>query len=850
MKIRILIVVACMSLIETMSAQITISPELESALLGKEKFNEVKTTVNDYYNAKLSKLSLADSAEKKSVLRQMKKWNRLFWINEHYTDASGKVGSRSKADMNACLEMKRAEKNQSSNRSQTSNWTQVGPLNGDLGIGRIDEIAFDPYNQNIIYVGSPHGGLFKTLDGGANWFPIGDFLPSLGISGIAIDPTNTNIVYALTGDGNSGGGCFNNNYCINFGQELSNSSGVYKSYDGGGTWFKTGVLSEATFRGRELVIDPANPQVLIAATTAGIYRTTNGGVTWNNSLVINAWDVKMRPGNADTVYAASTNAFYRSTNGGLNFDAVSVPGIVGANRISIAVTPANPRRVVLLAGPVINNTTFTGVFSSANSGASFTLMAQTPNVFSNTIGNNVFNDQSAYDNCIYISHTDENLIYAGGVCVWRSTDGGSNWGQISAYWPSDAPYMHPDIQTIKINPLNGNIYVGNDGGFYKGIPIVGQFIWQLSSYGISASQFYRFEHNNGTTSTLGGTQDNGILQQANPSSNFFSNITFGDGFDVMTDHPWKVAGGQSDDVYVTVNTGATRNGSNISVPGNPDFFGNLAIDPSNEEHIYIGYPASVYESNNKGANWTAIGASGGWCIEMCPSNAAKFYTAGAGGMWRRNNGAWTAITPPAPYVNTLKITDIHVLPNSEDNLVISVGGLTANVKVFISFNGGGNWNNISYNLPNVPIFCITRDASEGIYVGTSIGVFYKAWNSGTWQPYNNGLPPTPVTKLQIEQTFLPPFNYVEGTHIQCSTFGRGIWRAPLNAAACTNVLVLTADDKGKSVWQASNLLLSSSKIKGGEGTDVKYTAGNKIVLQNGFKVEYGSKFRTVVQGCQ
>ena len=124
---------------------------------------------------------------------------------------------------------------------KTSNWTPIGPTNfidnSYLRIGRINAITVDPNNSNIIYVGSPAGGCWKSIDAGNSWAPLSDNLGSLGVSGIAIDPTNSNIVYIATGDGDG-----NDTYSI----------GVMKSIDGGNTWNTTG-LNWSTTQSRECV---------------------------------------------------------------------------------------------------------------------------------------------------------------------------------------------------------------------------------------------------------------------------------------------------------------------------------------------------------------------------------------------------------------------------------------------------------------------------------------------------------------------------------------------------------------------------------------------------------------------
>jgi photosystem II stability/assembly factor-like uncharacterized protein len=851
---KIVITIALLFSFLISNAQIDMTLELSQKLSNKTKFSDIKNTVLEHYNSKLNVLQNKDSTVRKLIMRQLKMWNRQFWLSEYYTDGNGIVQDKNKVDGEA---LKNLQNNTSTNNAlarQNINWINQGPFYSDNGIGRIDKIAFHPTNPNIMYAGSPYGGLYKSLDGGTSWYNTSPNLPSLGISGIAIDPINPQIVYVLTGDANSSDLGIVNSYFYR-----SNSAGVFKSYDGGNNWERTGFLAPTfvNYRGMDLVINPSNPNILIAATTNGIYRTTNGGQIWDYISSINVFEIKFKPGDANTVYA-SGSSFYKSTDAGASFSFIPVPVSVGANRISIGVTTANPNRVVLLAGPKLTDLSFNGIFTSNNSGNSFSLLTQSPNVFSNTIGLVSYTDQSGYDNCIAISPTNENDIYVGGLCVWRSTNGGSSWGQASAYRPSDNPYMHPDIHELKFNPLNNNLFCGNDGGvyYYNGST------WDRKYTGITATQFFHFERENDEGDIWGGAQDNGIQEQ-NGAAAYFE-YKGGDGYDVMTDNEYMVADGDGDDVYMSINASIKKDFAgtitDINVPSNTQFFANLAMSPVLEDKIYAGYQNGIWRSFDAGSNWGNIGASANWCISTCRNDDNRIYAAGDGianvRLYRYdlNLSTLTNITPPSPYVNTLKITDIDVNPTNSNDVWISVAGTTANAKVFATGNGGANWTNISFNLPNVPIFCIKRDASNGLYVGTSIGVFYKRNSNSYWEPFSNGLPPTPVTEIEL----WPEPNPVGGIvpayapstpEVWVSTFGRGIWYTQQFSNTCDATLSLSGAVTGTLVKEATGVINSQQNLQGGAGTNVKYNAGNYILLTDGFFAPLHTKFQTFTTGC-
>ena len=822
-------------------SQLAFPDELKRELSGKSNYYEIQNIVTNYFERKINETPPAKSISIKKLKKQYKKWNRLLWWSGCYTDNEGMPGNVSKINYDGAQQVLR---DKVSSRNQPQNWMLQGPYNSDDGIARFDVIAFHPSNANIIFAGSPYGGLFKTTDGGNSWTAISSLLPSLGIAGISIDYTNPDIIYVMTGDRNNGSGCFPG-YCLSLGEMISASQGVFKSYNGGITWAKTGSMASGIFEGRGLVMSPSNPGVLIAYTNEGIFRTTNGGITWNFIIGGSFYDIKYKPDDANILYAAGSQ-FFKSINGGASFDNFPVNGMAPTNRISIAVTPVNPNKVLLVAGPFSANQMFyNGLFQSTDAGSNFTMISNFPNLFSSQIGSAVFNDQSDYDIDIAISNVDENDIYVGGLCVWRSTTGGAFWFQASAYWPGDTPFMHPDIHHIAINPLNNHLWCANDGGvyFFNGTEWIPKF------NGLSATQFYHFERENDEGDIWGGAQDNGILEQ-NGSNVYYQYFT-GDGFDMMTDHSYLVADGEGDDVYFSVNDGIYKDCAgttcDISVVGNTDFFAALAMSPLLEDKIYAGYQSGVFRSIDAGENWAQIGsnAPGNWAISTCNSNDGILYAAGnnsnfPGGIRRYHlSSNWVNITPPLPYNSNLRISDIDVHPFNHDLLYISVAGTDPSAKVFSSNNGGNSWDNFTFNLPNVPILCIKKDDNNGLYVGTTIGVFYKRNNVNHWEHFSNGLPQVPVTEIELSTL---------NNQIWISTFGRGIWYTT-QYNNCPVSDALSGEISGRQYKEASLQLTSSQLISGTVGTYVKYNSGNKIVLTDGFKASLGSKFRTYLSGC-
>ena len=825
-------------------SQQQLDAELSDKLEGKQKFQEIKTTILDHY-------------QKND--KQSKFWNRHFWMAENYMDADGNSVAKSKVDYQGLTsEIKKRKVN--SQRGQPTPWTLEGPtyVEDGGGIGRVDVLAFHPTSPNIIFAGSPHGGLFKSFNGGVNWFPIGDMLASVGVAGIAIDPTNADIIYVLSGNADGGGLVTRYGY-------LLPSLGVFKTTDGGENWDLLTLPENEQYTGRDLIIDPSNPNVLLVATSKGIFRTTNGGQDWSKSSGWNAndnhWDLEFHPTNSSIVYSTLDGFFVRSLDNGLSFQ-YPQGNTLSPGRIAIGTTINNPAKVYLFAGypkEYVDNG-FQGFFMSNNEGSSFTLMANTPNLFASF---GTFQDftsnQSSYNIAIAVSPLNDQVIYVGGLSCWKSVDGGVNWDQISSYSSMGAglTYLHPDIHALAFNPLSMKLFCGNDGGVYERFYPAGggTEYWQPRINGLSIATFYHFEYANDEGDLWGGCQDNGILERS--SGGLFMEYAGGDGYDMMTDHPYLVDNGEADDIYYTVNDIVYKDcgmvvDCDITPIDNTEFFGNLAMSPTDEDKIYVGYQQGLYRSLNAGDDWLFLGNKpANWAVSSCQTSDNVVYHSGtnnnATGIFKYIAG-FTSSSDRTPgltsvgYTLGLKITDIDVSLSDHNIVYLSVAGTSANSKVFKTTNGGILWENLSFDLPNVPMFSIKSDDSGGIYVGTSIGVYYKRNGINNWEYFGNGLPPVPVTEIELDPIIGLPYIYV-------STFGRGIWKTVIYDQTCVISKNLLGDVEGIQYHEASEQINSSQTISANPGTNIKYNSGGRIFLTPGFLAKQGTIFKTYNTGC-
>jgi len=731
-------------------------------------------------------------------------------------------------------------------------WSFVGPSStttnnpgADLnGLGRVDRLAFHPSDPDIIYAGTPAGGLWRTTNGGTNWSNISNFIPSLGISGIVVDHSDPNTIYVLTGDGDS----YINNYFVYLSGYIRLSVGVLVTHDGGITWEETGTLSNNEFTGFRLVQHPSNASILIAATSDGLYRTTNGGQTWVQERAGKHYDVEFKPGTPSTVYASGPGAFYYSTNTGdtWNNNSTFNVALCGGGRIEIGVTPDAANTVYLFAGPKTGGNTFCGFYRSQNSGVDFTRLCNSPNILGTETGGG--DDQSQYDMGVAVNPSNDQTIIACGLVTHRSTNGGSVFNSLSTYRESGGNYIHPDVHFVAYNPLNNYLYAAGDGGVHRSTN--NGTSWTDIYNGINATQFYHLDDFDGNQfAVLAGCQDNGVkYKSANTAA--FSHITCCDGADAIIDYTDQTKG------FVAVNTSIMQY-SNFTANSpsqilNGGFFMQIELNTSNTNTLYVS-SNWVYSYTVSTGVTTQLGtAHGHWALKTCPSNSNRLYAAGGtsafavdGDMYMTIDGGatWDTISDhPGFPANYPRISDIGVEPDISSHVFATFSGYTAGLKVLYSSDAGMNWINISYDLPNIPVWSIEVDAAGNAYVGCDYGVYYRASGSTHWEPFHNFLPNSPVSDLAIN----------EGSdQLLASTFGRGIWKSPLHVN-CPTDIQLISNVSGHYFRSASNSITMSGQLIGGLGTNVALRSDGYVDLTAGFRAnsDPGEKFLAYLGPCQ
>lgn len=725
--------------------------------------------------------------------------------------------------------------------AQTGEWEFLTPsewTNGtggyNPGIGRVNCIAFHPTDENILFVGTPNGGIWKSDDRGASWAPMHDGMPTLGVSSIVVHPTQPDTMYILTGDGDG---------------SQSYSIGVLKTYDAGITWDTTGLVWEIEDfeKGYKMVMHPNNYNIMLIATTDGIYKTADGGDSWTKEASGTFRDLEYHPGDPSIMYAEKSAGFYRSSNGGNSWSQITSGTPTGGNRMAIAVTPNHPNTVYLLCGPAPSNGVFKGFFRSTDSGLNFTEQTTIPNILGYDSAGSDNSSQNWYDIAMAAHPTIDNKVYTGGINVWRTLDA-TIFTNISQ-WVFGGTYTHADIHALEYNPINNYLYCGSDGGIFESVD--GGDSWTNISDGLATMQFYKIAGiPSNSDLLLGGTQDNGTNKWTGGTD--MTHIFGADGMDCMINYD------QPDTLFFCFQNGGLRrsyNGgdSNTNVkPGGASgsWVTPIMMDPVNPDIIYGGY-SDVYKSTNGGNTWTNKGADGRSAMAMGTNDTDRLYAARNTTLRTSANGgdSWTTITGPWSGQN---VTGIVVDPDDASVVFVTVSGYVSGSKVYKSVNAGSSWTNYSGSLPNVPFNCIAFEDTDGspgnaIYAGSDIGVFYRNDDLGDWLPFTNGLPTVEVKDLEI--------NLTKGV-IRAGTFGRSIWTSPLYSPCPVSLFLTVANNPGQTdvstgyqYYEASQSISSTRTIGGGVGTYSEYKAGDFILMHAGFTIDRGSLFYAHIGPC-
>ena len=649
------------------------------------------------------------------------------------------------------------------------NWQSYGPsvapVNGHNG--KVVAISFHPTDPDIIFIGGAFG-LWRTIDGGVNWFPFSDDYPLTGVSAVEVSPSNPDVVYFLSWGYYDYGGA---------------SLGVYKSLDGGDSWNLTNFNYQNTgsIFGRTLKIDPNNEDVVYVSTSEGIYKSNDGLNTYSLINNLSASELELNPGNSSKLYACAkynstgTSNFQYSENGGLTWQfsnglTTSIP----YPQFTMALTEADTSVVYVASTGSMGG--FGGIFKSTDGGANFVLQSDTPNIFGPIYtGSGGTGGQGAYCMGLACSPVDTNKLFCGGIHLWTSDDGGQTW-----YSDANIAGTHVDVQKLKFH--NGDLWMGNDGGIYKTAD--GGNSWSYYQ-NMQTSLIHKIAvSEQEPNDLLTGWQDNG---SAYSSGNSWEQVTGGDGFYCFfdyTDNKHRFTSNQFGNVFETTD-GISYNqivssygATGVHSQGN--FITKIIQNRTDKDNFFIGKD-KLYETNGDTltfpGNWTSSSAIPYTSpfnkintFDICQMNDDYIYIQSNGDAFRSTDHgqSWTDISSGLD-LDSSYLGEIIVSPHDSLHIWVSKSGINEYSKVYESFDGGDSWINItSSGLPNIPINSIEyqKGSQNRIYVSTMSGIYYKDDTQTNWEMFGTGLPNCAVREMTID--------YQNGI-IYAATYGRGIW---------------------------------------------------------------------------
>jgi hypothetical protein len=742
-------------------------------------------------------------------------------------------------------------------------WEFLGPTNI---AGRTRTLVFDPRDANRMITGGVSGGLWQSLNGGASWSVLSADIANLNIGAIALDPASPDTIYVGTGE------LYRNTdrpYSAMWGQ------GILRSRDGGATFQPLLATATTDFRYvSDIVVSPSDPRRLYAATNTGIWRSRDSGASFEQLLRPAENDGTLRyegcnellllPGHATDRLLASCAS--RSTDDRyylpgtvvppacdgpcpaavfLNEDAsgggqfVQVLSETGMGRTSMDFARSSPNVVYAVSASVQPGFDRTGdgigdyenglhaVWRSDDAGRTWhaTLRNSAPDALSSYLlsyadgfqavqcGFGALSVYSAgwYNEAIAVDPSNPDIVWVGGMEMYRSNDGGQSFGKASWWWLyGELPDgLHADVHFIGFHPNydgTGNriMYVGNDGGIARTEdaraaveygqqaacgPVPGGVQWSDRLSGLGTVQYYT-----GTTSpdgqrVMAGAQDNGTLLKrvAGASTGEWDHVYGGDGAGVAID-PRNPAvfyvSAQNVSLHRTDNDGATFVPATGGLNDLPHFIMPYLLDPANPDRLYAG-ARGVWRSDNRGQTWTRASQSFGTPFSVRVSAVAVSHDGSralAGnqqGIYRASNPAatnattaWPSVSPRAGWVSSLRF---H--PGNRDIAYATYSTFGGN-HVWKTTDAGASWSPIdgsgSGRLPDLPVHSLAIDPGndQRLFVGTDMGVFASVDGGASWAVENTGFANVIVENLHVAPQSDPP-------QLFAFTYGRGAWRVPL-----------------------------------------------------------------------
>ncbi|WP_435263274.1 T9SS type A sorting domain-containing protein [Tenacibaculum sp. nBUS_03] len=658
------------------------------------------------------------------------------------------------------------KKNTSLKSSTAQNWTNIGPEQSDINnngysnypqMGRLNAFLRIKHptdsNQDVLFVGAPNGGIWKSTDGGTNWSPKLDMVAGIGVTDIETVPGTTTAnytsqpIYVSTGD---------------YDASHVKSIGVLKSTDGGETFSSTGLTSNLSNQATlgDLIVIDAN--TIFVGETYNIKKTTNGGTTWTNAFSpgYNATFGRAVRNGTEIMFTGIFGDVYYTSDYNTDSNWTTVVNAVSYNKAAVTTDQNGDFYIQVMDGQVKK-------FDKTN------------NTFSN-IGNipSEYNSQGGYNQALLVTN---DIMITGEFNGQSSTNNGTSWTKsLNGYWSNagdPGTYIHSDHH--RMGKLDGALefWSVNDGGLdYINYNTASNTKPTISykSGKVKVTQSYSI--------AINPKANDGAAVMANQDNDAFSKkngtwyaVAMGDGIQsaINYNNPDIRYAGNQNGYVVQTDTGfqgqLQGNGKFVQVPG-ASFYFPLEMHKTNPNILYGGGD-EVYKldasdgltiaTTNSGLTGTikSIATHGNSVIASNNSNSIKFSS--------DQGGTWTSISPPIGQTNNITSVDYDA---SNNNIIyVSYSGYSAGNKVFKTTDGGANWTNISSNLPNIvvnEVLLKQGQSAEYLFAATALGVYFTQNGGTSWNRLGQGFPYVDVKDIEIHYT---------ADKLVAGTFGRGMW---------------------------------------------------------------------------
>ncbi len=653
------------------------------------------------------------------------------------------------------------------------NWTSLGP-NNQAGRSKSMMVDRNDLSGNTVFCGSVGGGLWRTTNintASPNWQPVNDFMQNLSITGISQDLTNLNVMYASTGEPYGG-------------LASIRGLGVFKSIDGGITWNPLPATSGSDFyQCAKLFVGPTG--TVFVATTQGIFRSADAGLTFTKVLSSASAGASSNTGhdveqaaNGD-IYGSLDGSLHRSTDNGVTW--VAVPLGFTTQRIEIACAPSNTNTIYLLTE---DNNAVDLIRKSTNGGTSWTTIAKPVDSDNGIPANDFSRGQAWYDLCIAVDPNNDNVVYVGGIDLFKTTNGGTSWTQVSHWYGGFGhQYVHADQHNIVFAPGSSSVvYFNNDGGIYRtqngnaAVPTIadkGTNLITLQLYGCAADPIAAYY--------LGGAQDNGSHQYTANTMQGTVEVTSGDGAYCNIDQNEP---NYQFTQYIYNQYRVSDDGGNSFSPVNLGSSTGRFINPSDYDNVNN----KMYASTNTGRykRWdnpqtgnndidvnVAVMSGKVSAVKVSPNVNNQVYFGDDDGNVYRISNAHTN-TPIATNISTglpnnKYVSCVEVQKGNENHLLVTYSNYTTS-SVWESTNGGGSWTEVEGNLPDMPVRWAVFNPKNPtqVFLATELGVWSTDVLNGTntnWGPTNTGLANVRVDMIEINSN----------DQMIAATHGRGMY---------------------------------------------------------------------------